>query len=155
MRRLRLKRLTIVCSLTANWGKIQKSSLKALLFHGASSNFTLEYPFFSLHKLLICRLLHTPSNLSFIKSLVLDYPTIGNTDSFLWCRILMDLNVLCESSSSGCNWIRMENLSHSRASLALRIGLKGKFKVNWYSRREGKLSLRVYPIKSLTQCNPN
>lgn len=62
----------------------------------------LEILFLLLNKFLICRLLHISNNLSF-KFLVLDYPAIENTDSFLWYRILMDLNVLCESYSSGFN----------------------------------------------------
>lgn len=84
--------------------KTQNSSLKALLLQGASSNFTLGYSssHATQHMFLICRLLHTPNNLSF-KSLVLDYPTIENTDSFLWYRILINLNVLCESYSTGFN----------------------------------------------------
>lgn len=93
--------LSVVLQLTE--GRLRSPHSKLYCFTVGVAISHLNILFFSLHKLLICRLLHTPSNLGFIKSLVLDYPTIENTDSFLWCRILMDLNVLCESSSSGCN----------------------------------------------------
>lgn len=93
--------LSVILQLTG--GRLRSPYSKLYCFMVLAAISHLIILFFSLHKLLICRFLHTPSNLASIKSLVLDYPTIENTDSFLWCRILMDLNVLCESSSSGCN----------------------------------------------------